>query len=729
MESSKPHIVILSSPGMGHVIPCLELAKCLVSHHDVEVSFFVPSTESSFHQTQLLQKSNSNTKDLHVINLPPVIISNMLPIDVNIPTRLTLIVQKSLPAIRSAILRLPRPPTVFISDLFSTYGFEIADDLKMEKYMFSTVSASVFASIAYIPKLVQQVDAESIEIPGCKPVRIKDLGGRLMHRNPETFQCMSGHVRNFVGAAGILINTFKDLERQTLKGLGDDNIRREIPIPPVYPIGPIIKSDTTQSVEKLDCLTWLDNQPCGSVVFIAFGSGGFLSAVQITELAWGLELSKQRFLWVVRPPKELTNDDYLASAGVNNLSDYLPDGFLTRTHGIGLVVSDWVPQVEVLSHESIGAFMSHCGWNSTLESMVHGVPMITWQLYAEQHWNALMLTEDIGVAVRLANPTETGVIRRDRIEKAVRLVMEEEKEKSLRNKAKELKYSATRTMTKGGSSYDTLSKLVKTWEVRAAVKENSLNNRTLKLLSGSCYLPHPDKEETGGEDAHFICVDQQAVGVADGVGGWADVGVNAGLFARELISHSVNAIQDEPKGSVDPARVLEKAHSCTKAKGSSTACIIALTDQGLNAINLGDSGFVVVRDGHTVFQSPVQQHGFNFTYQLESGNTGDLPSSGQVFAIPVAPGDVIVAGTDGLFDNLYNNEITAVVVHAVRAGLEPQVTAQKIAALARQRALDKNRQTPFATAAQDAGFRYNGGKLDDITVVVSYVSSSSSNNA
>jgi len=96
----------------------------------------------------------------------------------------------------------------------------------------------------------------------------------------------------------------------------------------------------------------------------------------------------------------------------------------------------------------------------------------------------------------------------------------------------------------------------------------------------------------------------------------------------------------------------------------------------------------------------------------------------QVFTIPVAPGDVIVAGTDGLFDNLYNNEITAVVVHAMRTGLSPQVTAQKIAALARQRALDKDRQTPFSTAAQDAGFRYYGGKLDDTTVVVSYISGS-----
>ncbi|XWS14604.1 hypothetical protein CRYUN_Cryun35bG0023900 [Craigia yunnanensis] len=248
--------------------------------------------------------------------------------------------------------------------------------------------------------------------------------------------------------------------------------------------------------------------------------------------------------------------------------------------------------------------------------------------------------------------------------------------------------------------------------------------KTLKLFSGSCYLPHPDKEDTGGEDAHFICVNEQAIGVADGVGGWADLGVDSGKYSRELMSNSVNAIQEEPKGSIDPARVLEKAHSSTKAKGSSTACIIALTDQGLHAINLGDSGFMVVRDGCTIFRSPVQQHDFNYTYQLESGSNGDLPSSGQVFAVPVATGDVVIAGTDGLFDNLYNNEITAVVVHAVRAGLGPQVTAQKIAALARQRAQDRDRQTPFSTAAQDAGFRYYGGKLDDITVVVSYITSS-----
>ncbi|KAF8082624.1 hypothetical protein N665_0818s0039 [Sinapis alba] len=127
-------------------------------------------------------------------------------------------------------------------------------------------------------------------------------------------------------------------------------------------------------------------------------------------------------------------------------------------------------------------------------------------------------------------------------------------------------------------------------------RDSKLCTNPLKLVSGSCYLPHPDKEETGGEDAHFICAEEHALGAADGVGGWAELGIHAGYYSRELMSNSVNEIQDEPIGSIDPARVLEKAHTSTKSQGSSTACIIALTSQGLHAVNLGGSGFIVVRE-------------------------------------------------------------------------------------------------------------------------------------
>eukprot|EP00250_Pteridium_aquilinum_P010927 c19720_g1_i1 orf=887-2500(+) len=248
-----------------------------------------------------------------------------------------------------------------------------------------------------------------------------------------------------------------------------------------------------------------------------------------------------------------------------------------------------------------------------------------------------------------------------------------------------------------------------------------LGNKGLRLLSGACYFPHPDKEVTGGEDAYFICPEKQVFGVADGVGGWAEMGVDSGEYARKLMCESLIAAREEPTGCVDTARVLKKAYSKTTCRGSSTACILALSDNGLQAVNLGDSGFLVVRNGRMIFKSPAQQHYFNFPFQLESYGAGDPVSAAECFVVEVAAGDVIITGTDGLFDNLFAAEMETIVVQATWSGMSPDSTAQQIAYLARQRAKDCNRQTPFSAAAQNAGYSFHGGKMDDITVIVSYV--------
>ncbi|CAI5509413.1 unnamed protein product, partial [Closterium sp. Naga37s-1] len=250
--------------------------------------------------------------------------------------------------------------------------------------------------------------------------------------------------------------------------------------------------------------------------------------------------------------------------------------------------------------------------------------------------------------------------------------------------------------------------------------EAAKEEEALRLVAGACVLPHPDKLDRGGEDAFFILPDVSALGVADGVGGWADVGVDAGAYARELMGEVQAAVRREPKGCADTLRVLTSAHAKTRSQGSCTACVVVLTADRLQAANLGDSGFVVVRNGRIIFKSPPQQHDFNFPFQLGSDG-GDSPSAAEVFSLPVAAGDVVVLGTDGLFDNVFDSELASTVMHSLLAGREPQHTAEHIATLARTRAQDRIRISPFARAAQEAGYRYYGGKLDDITVVVAYV--------
>ncbi|CAL9176033.1 unnamed protein product, partial [Musa hybrid cultivar] len=118
--------------------------------------------------------------------------------------------------------------------------------------------------------------------------------------------------------------------------------------------------------------------------------------------------------------------------------------------------------------------------------------------------------------------------------------------------------------------------------------------RPLKMKAGSCYIPQ--KTKLIGDDAHFVCEHEQVVGVADGVGGWAKLGVDAGEYARELTSHAEKAVRASPEGCVDPHQVLATAHARTNALGSSTACIVALKDQYIHTVNIGDSGFLVVRN-------------------------------------------------------------------------------------------------------------------------------------
>lgn len=243
------------------------------------------------------------------------------------------------------------------------------------------------------------------------------------------------------------------------------------------------------------------------------------------------------------------------------------------------------------------------------------------------------------------------------------------------------------------------------------------------LAAAAALIPHPAKVAKGGEDAFFVCERGLCMGVADGVGGWAEIGVDPGLYSRELMAHAKHAAAAlEDIGELDPQKLMAVAHTATQARGSSTACILCLRGRDLLASNLGDSGFMVVRGGELLFMSPQQQHEFNFPFQIGSRDSmSDMPSAAQRFTVPLKAGDVLVVGTDGVFDNVYPDEAAALVAVSKARGEPPHMSAAGLAQYARKRAADPTHLSPFAFGAQQLGFRYFGGKMDDITVVIAYV--------
>lgn len=257
-------------------------------------------------------------------------------------------------------------------------------------------------------------------------------------------------------------------------------------------------------------------------------------------------------------------------------------------------------------------------------------------------------------------------------------------------------------------------------EVKSSDRMTSVSESTLMLASGAAMLPHPSKVRTGGEDAYFIACDGW-FGVADGVGQWSFEGINAGLYARELMD-GCKKIVTETHGApgMSTEEVLAKAADEARSPGSSTVLVAHFDGQVLHASNIGDSGFLVIRNGGVYKKSNPMTYGFNFPLQIEKGD--DPLKFVQKYTIDLQEGDAIVTASDGLFDNVYEEEVASIVSKSLGADLKPTEIAELLVARAKEVGRCGFGSSPFSDAALAAGYLgYSGGKLDDVTVVVSIV--------
>ncbi|CAL4962592.1 unnamed protein product [Urochloa decumbens] len=453
--NAPPHVVLLACPGAGHVLPMAEFARRLAADHGFTATIITYSSLSLPTQTHASMLASLPAASITFAALPAVPLDD-LPADARVETRMLTVVTRSMPhlcALLADVVRERRGVAAFLADMFCAQALPVAAGLGVPAcYIVYLSNLMLLSLMLRLPELDAATSCEyrdlpePLRLPGSVPLRGADLLDTIQDRSDPAYALMVEMTRHFVLADGFVVNTFDGMERDAVVAFREMSDRGVCP--PVYPVGPF---------------------PDGSVLYVCFGSGGTLSVEQTAELAAGLEASGQRFLWVTQSPSDKDGSAAYLDAAVDGHGDprsFLPEGFAERTRDVGLCVPHWAPQVEVLHHRAVGGFLSHCGWNSTLEAAEVGVPMLAWPLFAEQRMNAVMLEERAGVALRPASSAagRRTVVPREEVAAVVRELMAGEKGEAARKRAAEMKKAAAEALAPEGASRKALAAVVSRWK-------------------------------------------------------------------------------------------------------------------------------------------------------------------------------------------------------------------------------------------------------------------------
>ncbi|XP_027930806.1 UDP-glycosyltransferase 88F5-like isoform X2 [Vigna unguiculata] len=471
-KMEKDTIVLFPAPGIGHIVAMVELAK-LIQTHRFTITIIL-TTGLLDHPTieYYIRRITAAHPSISFLRLPHIPLSAAT--SVSLAARAFAFIKANASSVATSLSQISQTTAVkaFIIDLFCTSAMEPASSMGIPVYYFFTSGAAVLALFSYFPKLHEQgsesfKDMVGVElrVPGNAPLKAVNMPEPVLDRTDPSYWDMLYFCTCLPKARGIIVNSFPELEPLAVNAVAEGacfpNAERG---PRVYYIGPLIAEPQQSGRDSKECLRWLEEQPRRSVVYLCFGSRGSFSVAQLKEIAKGLERSGHRFLWVVKKPLEEEGANQIDEAAKPgdplDLASVLPNGFLERTKDRGMVVEAWAPQVEVLSRESVGGFVSHCGWNSVLEAVVAGVPMVAWPLYAEQHANREVMVGEMKVAVGVNEREEDGFVSAEEVEKRVREVMET---KDIRDRSFKLKQMAMAAVAEFGSSTTALSNLVHSW--------------------------------------------------------------------------------------------------------------------------------------------------------------------------------------------------------------------------------------------------------------------------
>ncbi|GKV18659.1 hypothetical protein SLEP1_g29009 [Rubroshorea leprosula] len=468
VETTKPHAVCVPFPAQGHVTPMMQLAKLLHSR-----GFYITFVNTEFNHRRFIRSRGTDAvhglPDFRFETIP----DGLPPSDCDATQDVSPLCDSTRKNCLAPFLELlgklksqVPPVTCVVSDGTMGFGVRAAEVLDIPAVQLWTASACGFIGYLQFSELSKRgivpfkdesylidgtLETPLDWVPGMSNVRIRDIPSFIRTTNPDDIMLnfLGPEAQNCLKSPAIAFNTFDEFEHEVLEAIVAKS-------PPIYTIGPLsllsrhvpetkfksIKSSLWK--EDFDCINWLNGKPENSVVYVNYGSITVMSKEHLLEFAWGLASCEYHFLWIVRPDVVMGLD-----------SAILPEEFYDEIKDRGMITS-WCPQDQVLRHPAVGVFLTHCGWNSTVETICAGVPVICWPFFAEQQTNCRYACTTWGIGVEV-DPD----VKRSNIKVLVKEMMEGDKGKQRREKALEWKKKAEAATDIGGSSYQNFDRFIK----------------------------------------------------------------------------------------------------------------------------------------------------------------------------------------------------------------------------------------------------------------------------
>ncbi|GLJ25454.1 hypothetical protein SUGI_0487360 [Cryptomeria japonica] len=471
-----PHAVIIPYPVQGHINPLIRLSEKLASH-----GIIITFVNTDFNHCKMMKARNRHgiLQDPS-FNIRFVQVTDGLPFDFKrtavsvefFNALMTTMRASAEDLLDKLLIQSCEPPvSCVIGSSFLPWTIDIAKKFELPFVAFWSQAVSVQVIYRHLSMIIDNGDFPPKKqgmidyIPGLPPMHPQDLPSDIQSGDPSNpvHQVIVQQLPALEEAAWIISNTVYELERQA------SNVTKE-KSPVFLSIGPLIPSIYFEGEGKLEdfsiasprslslwaesnCLPWLDSRPERSVCYVSFGSLAQISRVQVQEIARGLMESEQAFLWVIRP--DLVSSEAGKTTSIDYI-DILPGGFLEKTKDRGLLVP-WSPQLLVLSHPSVGGFFTHGGWNSTVESLSLGVPMLVFPQGIEQSTNRMLVVNQWKIGLRLDSCRDDAVIEGAEIAKCVKALLKDEE---MRKRSNQVRDTIMKAVGEGGSSWKNMNDFV-----------------------------------------------------------------------------------------------------------------------------------------------------------------------------------------------------------------------------------------------------------------------------